>query len=122
MTMNLAAAEKPKFIGLWEDKTNNPETYFLFEKNKDFRYRTYNQWSKKFEQYDGVWELGLWETYDKKTGKKNGEACTLTIYVGNDDCCYTYKFIGKNFILKNLVPGNRTGGICSNRVLVPSKE
>lgn len=109
-------------LGKWKDKTYPFSYQFEFKENNDFIY-THNEKTSKGETdtyvYKGVWELGTWTI---TTGKNIEGLCTLTIYVGTRKCCFEYKFIGNNLILRNKYEsGSYPSSICNSRVLIKVK-
>ena len=78
-----------RILGKWRDKTKTTIN-FEFKKNQDFIY-TYTYPNGKNTVEEGVWEIGSWTI-----GKRQ---CNLSIYVGELQCCFEYKFIANNLIL-----------------------
>lgn len=95
-----------RILGKWRDKTKTTIN-FEFKKNQDFIY-TYPNGKNTVEE--GVWEIGSWTI-----GKRQ---CNLSIYVGELQCCFKYKFIANNLILTSQYKSGSGIYICDNRVLI----
>lgn len=120
-------------LGKWVDKSYPEKYQFEFSKNNDFTFTSVVSnknlvvkdlkasyvTKTKTNRYNGVWETGDW-VITKGDGSKS--SCSLTIYVGSDECCFEYKFIGNNLILTNKYSANKHSWKCVNRVLVRPNE
>jgi len=107
-----SAHAEHSILGKWKDK-NEPLRQFEFKKNQDFiSTRTYRNGVSTVQE--GVWEIGTW-TVTRSNGAKR--ECNLSIYLGDNQCCFEYKFIADNLILTNIHKLGY-GDICNNRVLI----
>ena len=107
-------------LGKWKDKSDPSSYQYEFKKNNDFIYT--QSWTYEGKTHTrvrkGVWEIGLWSI----TGPGDAvKSCTLTIYADTKECCFDYKFIGKNLIMTNNYRTDAYGGMCENRVLIKAK-
>lgn len=97
-------------LGKWRDKKElyeNPQ--FEFKKNQDFIYTRTDSNGNSFSE-EGVWETGSWTVGKSK--------CNLSIYIGENQCCFEYKFIANNLILTSVYKSGYSPTICDNRVLI----
>jgi len=133
MLMATSANADNRIIGKWQDK-GNPDQSYTFENGNEFTfaysfvpvrdsYVLGQGTTKKHVVYKGVWETGNWTLTTKTNGKVTGEEqCHLTIYAGEDQCCFDYKFIGNNLVLTNVYKTSAYARMCNNRVLVKYKQ
>ena len=113
----VSAYAENSIIGRWKDKSEPFSHQYEFKKGNEFIYT--HKWKSKGKTEThvnkGVWEIGAW-TITKIGGIKS--SCNLTIYAGIEECCYDFKFIGKNLILTNKYRSHPYRSMCENRVLI----
>ncbi len=107
-------------LGKWSDKSDPNAHTFEFKKGNDFIYikKWIYQGKTKSSKSIGVWEKGSWVI---TTSKGSKDSCNITIYADTKECCFNYKFIGKNLILTSKYTDGYGGSMCENRVLIKPK-
>ena len=113
----VSAYADDSIIGRWKDKSEPSSYQYEFKKGNEFVYtHIWNYKGKtKSSVNKGVWEIGKW-TITSSSGINR--TCNLTIYAGTEECCFDFKFIGKNLILTNKYRSDSYGNMCKNRVLI----
>ena len=113
----VSAYADDSIIGRWKDKSEPSSYQYEFKKGNEFVYTcTWNYKGKtKSSVKKGVWEIGTW-TITSSSGINR--TCNLTIYAGTEECCFDFKFIGKNLILTNKYSSDSYENMCKNRVLI----
>ncbi len=106
-----------RILGKWKGKTE-PFTYqYEFKKNHDFIYTW--TWIDgetgeiRTDIKNGVWEIGSWTLTDFRG---NESTCSLEIYTDEMHCCFEYKFIVDNLIMRNVYKSS-SSIICKKRIL-----
>lgn len=113
----VSAYAEDSIFGRWKDKSEPLSYQYEFKKGNEFVYT--HKWDYKEKTKSrvnkGVWEIGKW-TITSSSGIN--KTCNLTIYAGTEECCFDFKFIGKNLILTNKYSSDSYGSMCKNRVLI----
>jgi hypothetical protein len=119
LLLTSSALAEDRILGKWKDK-NNPIYQFEFKKNQDFIFaHTLGGGSDSITT--GVWEIGSWTITDSFGTE---EECNLTIYAGELQCCFNYKFIADNLIItcmysdSSIISTELVFYLCTNRVLI----
>jgi hypothetical protein len=110
--------EVNSIVGRWKDESFPSSYQYEFKKGNEFVY-TY-KWNVSSAQttthvYKGVWETGEWIIPGSSSFNKT---CNLTIYVGTEECCFDFRFAGKNLVLTNKYSSSSLGDMCEDRVLI----
>ena len=124
MLMAISANADIRIIGKWQDK-GNPDESYTFENGNEFtfNYVLGQPPTEKHVVSKGVWETGSWTLTTNTNGKITDEKqCHLTIYAGDEQCCFDYKFIGNNLVLTDVYKTHVFTRMCHNRVLVKYKQ
>lgn len=110
--------EVHSIVGRWKDESFPFRYQYEFKKGNEFVY-TY-KWNVSAAEtrthvYEGVWKIGEWIIPGSSSFNKT---CKLTINVGAEECCFDFKFIGKDLILTNRYSSSSSRDMCEDRVLV----
>lgn len=116
----VSAFAENSIIGRWKDKSDPSSYIYEFKEGNEFIYT--HKWNyngkTKTRVYKGVWEIGAWHI---TSSSGINRTCNLTIYAGTEECCFDFKFIGKNLILTNKYKSDSYGNMCENRVLLKAE-